>query len=155
MNRKYSILHTWSQTTMERRLLGVYLRDRLQNTEIRCKIGVKNIGREIWSQKLRWASHIARTTQEVDKGMAFPLMGSEARDAVQPGGLTRPETGCWTDLDENCTGQSSLEEIGGRNLPQKVTEQICNIAYYRPIQEVKQRSRASKRLLRYVWIIAT
>ncbi|KAL0819971.1 hypothetical protein ABMA28_007968 [Loxostege sticticalis] len=49
-------------TAMERAMLGVSLRDRIRNEEIRRRTKVTDIARRIANLKWQWAGHIARRT---------------------------------------------------------------------------------------------
>lgn len=51
-----------TQRAMERAMLGVSLRDRIRNTEIRQRTKVTDIARRICKLKWQWAGHIARRT---------------------------------------------------------------------------------------------
>ena len=48
-----------TQRAMERRMLGITIRDRVRNSEIRSKTGVKDIMERIGEAKWRWAGHVA------------------------------------------------------------------------------------------------
>ena len=50
------------QRAMERAMLGVSLRDRLRNEEIRRRTKVTDIAQRISKLKWQWAGHIARRT---------------------------------------------------------------------------------------------
>jgi hypothetical protein len=50
------------QRAMERALLGVSLRDRIRNDEIRKRTKLTDIARRIVDLKWQWAGHIARRT---------------------------------------------------------------------------------------------
>lgn len=49
-----------TQRAMERSMLGISLRDKIRNTEIRRKTKVRDIVKEVARMKWRWAGHIAR-----------------------------------------------------------------------------------------------
>ena len=49
-----------AQRAMERAMLGVSLRDRIRNTEIRRRTKVEDVGVKIARLKWRWAGHISR-----------------------------------------------------------------------------------------------
>jgi hypothetical protein len=51
-----------TQRAMERAMLGVFLRDRIRNDEIRKRTKVTDIARRIADLKWQWAGHIARRT---------------------------------------------------------------------------------------------
>jgi hypothetical protein len=51
-----------TQRAMERAMLGVSLRDRIRNDEIRKRTKVTDIARRIADLKWQWAGHIARMT---------------------------------------------------------------------------------------------
>ncbi|KAI8427201.1 hypothetical protein MSG28_014804 [Choristoneura fumiferana] len=51
-----------TQRAMERAMLGVSLRDRIRNTEIRRRTKVTDIAGKICKLKWQWAGHIARRT---------------------------------------------------------------------------------------------
>jgi hypothetical protein len=51
-----------TQKAMERAMLGVSLRDRIRNDEIRKRTKVTDIARRIADLKWQWAGHIARRT---------------------------------------------------------------------------------------------
>lgn len=49
-----------TQRAMERNMLGVSLRDKIRNTELRRRTKVRDIVEEVAKMKWRWAGHIAR-----------------------------------------------------------------------------------------------
>ncbi|KAI8439764.1 hypothetical protein MSG28_013451 [Choristoneura fumiferana] len=51
-----------TQRAMERAMLGVSLRDRIRNDDIRSRTKVTDIARRIAKLKWQWAGHIARRT---------------------------------------------------------------------------------------------
>jgi hypothetical protein len=53
-----------TQRAMERAMLGVSLRDRIRNTEIRKRTQVTDVIQRIASLKWRWAGHVARSSDE-------------------------------------------------------------------------------------------
>ena len=53
-----------TQRAMERAILGISLRDKIQNNEIRRRTGVADVVRRITTLKWNWAGHIARTTDD-------------------------------------------------------------------------------------------
>lgn len=53
-----------AQRAMERAMLGISLREKIPNTEIRRRTGVTDIMEQIARQKWRWTGHIARRDEE-------------------------------------------------------------------------------------------
>ena len=49
-----------AQRAMERIMLGVWLRDRIRNTEVRNRTGLKDVARSALALKWQWAGHVAR-----------------------------------------------------------------------------------------------
>ena len=49
-----------NQRAMERNMLGITLRDKIRNTEIRRKTNIRDIVEEVAKMKWRWAGHVAR-----------------------------------------------------------------------------------------------
>jgi hypothetical protein len=53
-----------TQRAMERKILGISLRDRRRNVEIRKKTGIRDVGTMAKSLKWNWAGHLLRTRDE-------------------------------------------------------------------------------------------
>ncbi|XP_048522724.1 uncharacterized protein LOC125504564 [Dendroctonus ponderosae] len=51
---------------MERSMLGISLRDKIRNTEIRRKTKVKDMIEHVAELKWQWAGHVARQNTKVD-----------------------------------------------------------------------------------------
>ena len=53
-----------TQRAMERSMLGLTLRDRITNTELRRRSGVTDAIKKISNLKWNWAGHVARTRDD-------------------------------------------------------------------------------------------
>jgi hypothetical protein len=80
-----------TQRAMERAMLGVSLRDRIRNDEIRKRTKVADIARWIADLKWQWAGHIARRTDGCWGGKVLEWWPRTGRRSVG-----RPPTR-WTD----------------------------------------------------------
>jgi hypothetical protein len=72
-----------TRRAMERAMLGVSLRDRIRNDEIRKRTKVTDIARRIADLKWQWAGHIAERSSNGDR-----VPGDAALVGPPQGGLT-------------------------------------------------------------------
>ena len=79
------------QRAVERRMLGISLRDRVRNTELRKKTGVTDVLKRIATAKWKWAGHVARMS---DGRWTRRVMEWQPRQSQRPRG--RPPTR-WSD----------------------------------------------------------
>ncbi|KAG7295523.1 hypothetical protein JYU34_004177 [Plutella xylostella] len=87
-----------TQRAMERAMLGVSLRDRIRNEEIRRRTKVTDMAYRVKWQKWQWAGHIARRTD-----------GQWSRRVLK----WRPRTGRGEALDAGRLRSDKVEIIGG------------------------------------------
>ena len=66
---------------MLRRIMGISLRERLENDEIRRRAGVMKITEVIRESRLRWFGHVLRMDDEegVKKALEEPVRGRRSR----------------------------------------------------------------------------
>jgi hypothetical protein len=105
-----------TQRAMERAMLGVSLRDRIRNDEIRIRTEVTNVDRRIADLKWQWARHIARRivgAERSSNGNCVPgdaaLVGQKV-DRRSGDGRGKP-------LDEGSTGPIVMENFRGGLCP--------------------------------------
>ncbi|KAI5718070.1 hypothetical protein M8J77_015738 [Diaphorina citri] len=96
------------QRRMERSILGISLRDRIRNTEIRRRTGVKDVGEEVWMKKWQWAGHVARMNPEKWTKLCYEWY---PRDRVRRAG--RPTTR-WRDSLHKAVGPLWTHEAQNR-----------------------------------------
>ncbi|KAI5708080.1 hypothetical protein M8J77_016020 [Diaphorina citri] len=96
------------QRRMERSILGISLRDRIRNTEIRRRTGVKDVGEEVWMKKWQWAGHVARMNPEKWTKLCYEWY---PRDGVRRAG--RPTTR-WRDSLHKAVGPLWTHEAQNR-----------------------------------------
>jgi hypothetical protein len=108
-----------TQSAMERAMLGVSLRDRIRNDEIRKRTKATNIARRNADLKWQWAEHIARRTDGRCGGKVLewrPRTGDAA--LVDPHKVDRRSgEGRGKSLDEGRTGPNVVENFGGGLCP--------------------------------------
>jgi exonuclease III len=99
-----------TQRAMERAMLGVTLRDRIRNEEIRRRTKVTDIGRRIAKLKWQWAGHIARRTDGRWGGKVLEWRPRAGRRSVG-----RPPTR-WTDDLSKVAGSRWMRAAQDRSL---------------------------------------
>ena len=102
---------TWSTTAaevrklevtvraMERRMLGISLRDHIPNEEIRRRSGIRDIAQEIRKSKLKWAGHVSRIQ---DDRWTSKVLDWYPRDVKRPPG--RPPKRWEDSIKQECGG---------------------------------------------------
>ncbi|RVE52335.1 hypothetical protein evm_002973 [Chilo suppressalis] len=100
-----------AQRAMERATLGVSLRDKIRNTEIRRRTGVYDIARRVSTLKWQWAGHIARGS---DNRWVRKVL--EWRPRTGRCSVGRPPTR-WTDDIVKCAGSRWMAFYGGGLCP--------------------------------------
>lgn len=110
-----------TQRAMERAMLGVSLRDRIRNEEIRRRTKVTDIARRIAQLKWQWAGHIARRTDGRWGGKVLEWRPRTGRRSVG-----RPPTR-WTDDLVKVAGsqwmQAAQDRSSWRSLGEAYTQQ--------------------------------
>uniref|UniRef100_A0A8D9DYI0 Uncharacterized protein n=1 Tax=Cacopsylla melanoneura TaxID=428564 RepID=A0A8D9DYI0_9HEMI len=59
------------QRRMERSILGITLRDKKRNTEMRQRTRIKDVGEEVWMKKCEWPGHVARMSPQKWKKLSL------------------------------------------------------------------------------------
>ncbi|KAI8421195.1 hypothetical protein MSG28_008264 [Choristoneura fumiferana] len=103
--KAYGIALQVTQRAMERAMLGVSLRHRIRNTEIRRRTKVTDMAGKICKLKWKWAGHIARRT---DNRWGTKVL--EWRPRTGRRSVGRPPTR-WTD-DIACGDETLAEKLG-------------------------------------------
>ena len=99
-----------TQRAMERAMLGISLRDRIRNQEIRKRTKVADIARRIAQLKWQWAGHIARRTDGRWGGKVLEWRPRTGRRSVG-----RPPTR-WTDDLVKVAGSRWMRAAQDRSL---------------------------------------
>ena len=99
-----------TQRAMERAMLGVSLRDRIRNEELRRRTNVIDIAQRISKLKWQWAGHIARRT---DKRWGRKVL--EWRPRTSKRSVGRPPTR-WKDDIVRATGSRWMQAASNRPL---------------------------------------